>query len=93
MPLTEDLMCGRLCVNYFSCIKPHSTTIKLVFTPILKVSTEGGGEQALRLQIFVLNHLCAKSQLDLGVSQPKSPLGKCEKLVLLGSRMLLVQLL
>lgn len=85
-------MCGRLCVNYFSCIKPHSTTIKLVFTPILKVSTERGNRPS-DSKIFVLNHLCAKSQLDLGVSQPKSPLGKCEKLVLLGSRMLLVQLL
>ena len=33
---------GRQCVNYFSCIKPHSTTIKLVFTPFCRLTQKAG---------------------------------------------------
>lgn len=65
---------------------------KISIYSIFQVSTERR-EQALRLQTFVLNHLSAGSQVELGTSEPQSQLGKWEKLGLLGSRMLLVWLL
>ena len=35
-------ICGSQCVNYFSCLKPHSTTIKLVLTPFCRLTQKAG---------------------------------------------------
>lgn len=49
------------CVNYFSCIKPHSSSIKLIFAPFDRSVQKGGNNRRsdskpLFLITYLLNH-------------------------------------